>query len=110
MGILGLTIIAPIAEVMDLPIDQEGVLIHEVVDDSPAAEVGLRSGNQQITINGQQVLIGGDLIVAINDQAISNFDDLSAEIDKYKPNDQVTLTILRDGEPSDVQVTLGKKP
>ena len=42
---------------MDLPADQAGVLIHEVVDDSPAAEAGLRGGDQQITIDGQQVLI-----------------------------------------------------
>jgi uncharacterized membrane protein len=87
LGILGLTIIAPIAEATDLPADQEGVLIH-----------------------GQQVLVGGDHIVAIDDQDITNFDDLSTIISKYQPNDQVTLAILRDEEPVDVQVTLGKKP
>ena len=71
-----------------------GALITAVLDDTPAAEFGLQKG---------------DVIVAINDEAIENVSHLRAAIAMYKPTTTVSISILRDGQTQDVSVTLGER-
>ena len=61
-------------------------------------------------MNGQNVQIGGDVVTAVDGQAVTSMDDFAQIIGSKKPNDAVTLSILRDGQKSDVQVTLGERP
>jgi serine protease Do len=109
LGIVGLTLTPDIAQAMDLSADQEGVLLEEVQQGSPADEAGLRGSFQSVTINGQQLLVGGDVIVAMDGQRIASFEDLSGFMQQAEPGQEVALTLLRDGNQVEVSVTLAAR-
>jgi serine protease Do len=111
LGISGTDLTLDLAKAMNLPDNQRGALISEVVTGGPADKAGLRGSNQQVQIDGQQALVGGDVIVAINGQSIESMDDLITYLtNSTSVGDQVTLTILRDGSQKSVQVTLEARP
>jgi serine protease Do len=110
LGIAGLTVTPEIAENMALDSDQQGVLVEEVVQDSPADKAKLRGSDKSVTIDGQQVTIGGDVITALDGNAVERFEDLQALVRQAKPDQEVTLTVLRDGQEIEVPVTLGERP
>ncbi len=111
LGIAGGTLLSAYAEAMNLDPDQRGVLVNEVLKDSPAGKAGLVGSNQEVTIDGFPAQIGGDVITQIDDQPILEFDDLLAYIVRQtKPGQEVTLTILRDGEQMQVEVTMEARP
>lgn len=108
IGILGGTLTPPLAEAMGLPADQQGVLIGEVVGDSPAQEAGLQGSTTTAEIDGQEVLVGGDVISAVDGHPIPNMQTLQEFLAQYAPGDEVTLTVLRDGEEVEIPLTLGQ--
>jgi S1-C subfamily serine protease len=110
LGIQGLTLTPEIAEAAELPAGQEGVLVVEVIRGTPADEAGLRGGDQVLEVNGQQVQIGGDVVVAIDEQPVSSFDDLKGYLQQAEPEQVVSLSVLRDGSEIIVEVTLGERP
>jgi serine protease Do len=110
LGINGATLTADLAEAMDLDAAQEGVLILNVVNGSPADEAGLRGGFRALNLNGERLPIGGDVIVAVDGEDMTTMVALVELVAGKEPGDTVTLTILRDGEQSDVTVTLGERP
>ena len=111
LGISGTTLDDDLARAMDLPVEQNGVLVFQVIEGSPAAEAGLRGSDEQITINGLGAVIGGDVITKMNDQVINNFEDLLTYIVRQTSIGQtVTLEIIRDGEPQTIEVTLQARP
>ena len=75
----------------------KGVLIGQVVPDSPAKRAGL----QGMTFNKL-----GDIILAVNDEKVNTPNDLILALEKYKPGQVIKLTILRDNKQFDVDVTL----
>jgi serine protease Do len=108
LGIVGLTLSPEIAQAMDLPSDQAGVLVEAVQQGSPADEAGLRGSYKMLTLNGQDVRVGGDVIIAIDDQPLASMDELSGYLQQAEPGQRVTLTLLRDGERVEVAVTLAE--
>jgi 2-alkenal reductase len=71
----------------------------------------LQGGSQQITINGGNITVGGDIITAVNDHQITSNDDLISYIFVHtNSGDTVTMTILRQGKEMKVQVTIGIFP
>jgi len=100
-----------IANAMNLPSEQLGVLVETVNAGGPADKGGLRAGSTNITDNGEQVTIGGDVIIAYNGQTVKNIDDLIGFLYNSGSVGQiVTLTVLRNGQQIQVQVTLGIRP
>jgi S1-C subfamily serine protease len=77
---------------------------------SPADEAGLRGSFMPIEVNGEQILIGGDIITAVDKATVDSIRSLSLALSQYEPGDEVTLTILRDGETVEVPVTLAERP
>jgi putative serine protease PepD len=69
--------------------------IEQVNPNTPAAQAGLRPG---------------DTVTAINGTPVSTSDQFIATIDKYKPGQQVTLSITRSGQSKHVTVTLAQRP
>ena len=111
LGISGATLSADMARAMKLDPNQHGVLIAEVTDGGPSAKAGVQGSSTETTIDGLPVQVGGDVIVGIDDKTVKEFDDLLAYIVRHaKVGQTVTLHILRDGKPQDVQVTLGARP
>lgn len=110
MGILAGTLTPQLAEAMDLPADQQGVLIGEVVGGSPAEEAGLQGSTTTAEINGQEVLVGGDVIVAVDGHPIPDMQTLQQFLTQYMPGDEITVTVLRDGEEVELELTLGQAP
>jgi serine protease Do len=110
LGIRGMTVTPEIAQAMSLDEGQQGVLVVEVIGDSPADNAGLQGGQESATIQGQQVPVGGDVIVAWDDEAVTQMEGLQALVSAGHPGQQATVTVLRDGAQLDLQVTLEGYP
>ena len=95
-----------IAQQIGLPADY-GILIERVLPGGAAAKAGLRGGTQQAYQGNIPVMLGGDLIVGFDGQAITNPQDLSAAMNEHRAGDVVTLTIFRGQKRMNVKVTLG---
>ena len=95
---------------MDVPVD-EGLLVAEVVPGSPAAEAGIRGGDQVVRIGNTQIPLGGDIITAINGKPITNFQELTVYLEsETQVGDTVDVTLIRDGREMTVKVTLAERP
>jgi S1-C subfamily serine protease len=112
LGISGDSLIDEVTQAMNLPAGTQGVLIINVVQDSPAAKAGLRRSREVLTLAGQEYPFGGDIIAAIQGESITGMDDLITYlVDNTRPGDQVTLDLIRaGGERETVGVTLGARP
>jgi serine protease Do len=109
LGITGVTVTSGIAQAMGLPSSVQGVLVEEVQPGSAADDAGLQGGSQQETINGQQVTIGGDVIIGIDGAPITSFDELSTFLQQAQSGQVVLLELVRNGSLLQVEVTLGEK-
>ncbi|MCI0712417.1 MAG: trypsin-like peptidase domain-containing protein [Chloroflexi bacterium] len=106
---LGLTV-AALAEPFNLPVNQ-GVLVVSVAEGTAAAEAGLQGGTETVTFRGENVQIGGDIIIAVNGQDVSDLDELLAYlVENTSPGDTITLTVVRGGETLEIPVVLGERP
>jgi S1-C subfamily serine protease len=110
LGIQGLTVVPEITEAMDLEAEQQGVLVAEVVPGSPAGEADLRGGKSVLDLDGQSIQVGGDIIVAVDGERVAGMEDLLAILSDSEPGQDVTLTVLRDGQEIMVEVSLGERP
>ena len=111
LGISGSTLLADMAELMDLPRDTGGALVSQVTLDSPADKAGLRGSDRTAVLDGVDYPVGGDVIVSINGSNVDDMDDLIAYLSgNTRPGDKVTLEVIRDGERVSLEVTLGARP
>lgn len=110
LGVTVQPLTAEIATEMGLPQDQAGLLIEQVEAGSPADAAGLQGSFVPVLINGMRVLIGGDVITAVNGKAVSTSEELRNTIQSFSAGQEITLTILRDGQSLEVKATLAKMP
>lgn len=110
LGITGIVLDEALVDGLNLPKDTAGILIQRVQADSPADKAGLRGGTRPVSINGRMVLAGGDVILAVDDQAITSLKDLQDVLAQHSPGDVVNVTILRNGRERTVEVTLEARP
>jgi serine protease Do len=110
LGIVGTTMNSDIAQAMNLPANQEGVLVEQIQAGGPAAQAGIQGSFKPLTVNGQTIMTGGDVIIAYNGQTVSQLSDLQAMLQESQPGEDVTLTVLRDGSQTEIHVTLGTAP
>lgn len=104
LGILGVTVDENIAREMNLKQGQQGVLVVQVQAGSLADSAGLRAGSKPVTINGQQLMVGGDIITSVNDQSVAGIEELKAILSQLTPQQELSLTLLRDGR--EMQITI----
>jgi S1-C subfamily serine protease len=87
-----------------------GGLVAEVSSGSPAEKAGIEGGDDKVTFQAGRYRTGGDVILQIDGNDVVSPDDLAEAVAERQPGDVVTVTILRNGERKDVDVTLGKRP
>lgn len=109
LGISGATISDQISEALNLGTDS-GVIVQEAPKDGPAAAAGIEAGTTPVTVGGQRVLTGGDIIVKANGEELGSMEDLIRIVNDSKVGDEIELEVYRDGETRDVSVTLGSRP
>ena len=109
LGIIGTDVTPQIADVLNLPVKQ-GALVQSVVKDGPADKAGIQGGSNPITIAGQQLQAGGDIITSIDGKPVNGMDDVISAVDTKQPGDQVELGIAHGSQNSTVTVTLGNRP
>ncbi len=110
LGVSLLDITPEIAKQMDLKDGQKGALIQSIEKDSPADKAGLHGGDKAFEVNGNQIMIGGDIITAMDGNAVESVKDLRGRILRANPDDEVKLTILREGSEKEVTVKLAERP
>ncbi|MBM3940682.1 MAG: PDZ domain-containing protein [SAR202 cluster bacterium] len=99
-----------IAREMGLPATQRGVLIVTLAPDGPAARAGLRAGTREVTIDGQTVAVGGDVLTAVDGVPIPDPDALTRFLARStRPGQDVVVTFLRDGLEQTATVTIGER-
>jgi S1-C subfamily serine protease len=107
IGIRSLPIGPELAQEMGLAADY-GVLIVEVTKGGAAERAGLKGGSQRVYIGNVPVMLGGDLIIAIDGEQIADQQDLGAALNRHKAGETVTITIYRGKRKMDVKVVLGE--
>jgi S1-C subfamily serine protease len=110
LGILTVDMSYPLAQVTQSTVTY-GVLVERSVHNGPADLGGLKGGTNEVFVQGQQYIIGGDVITSINGVRILNNDALSTYLERNtQPGQTITVNIVREGKPMTLEVTLGTRP
>jgi len=107
LGVHTIPIGPELADQLGLAADY-GLLINDVISGSAAERAGLRGGNKRAFLGNMPIMIGGDLIVAIDGQQVEDPQDLSHIMNNHRAGDTVTVTIYRGKNKMDIKVTLGE--
>jgi S1-C subfamily serine protease len=107
LGIVSYPIGPDLASQMGLNADY-GLLIQRVIPGGPAERAGLHGGNEQAYVGNQAIVLGGDLIVAIDGQDVQDPQDITALMDKHQAGDTVSVTILRSRRKMTFKLILGE--
>ncbi len=90
-----------------------GLLLLDLADDGPASRAGLRAIQTRTERIGPYLRRRldpetADLLIAVDDVPIKSVDDLLSEVESHSPGQTVTVTVIRQGEKVEVEVTLGQ--
>lgn len=107
LGMTGGPLTSDIAQREGLERNFKGVIVDTIVKDSPADEAGI---NGSIT-NQYGERLGGDIITAVDGNPVIRMEDLISHLETERSVGQnMTLTIYRDGNILDKQITVGQRP
>src|SRR5450432_207693 len=107
LGVRTIPISPELADEMGLSVDY-GLLIIQVTPGGSADQAGLRAGTERAYLGNTPIMLGGDLIVAIDDQKVQDEEDLSQMMNNHRAGDTVKVTIYRNKKKLDVTVSLGE--
>ncbi len=107
MGVRTIPIGPELADQMGLAAGA-GLLIVEVVPGSAAERAGLRGGTERAYLGNAPIMIGGDLLVAIDGQPVEDQQDLSHVMQNHRSGDTVTVTVYRGKKRMDFKLVLGE--
>jgi S1-C subfamily serine protease len=110
IGITTSNISPDLADALNLD-DAKGVLVMTVVKGSPADKAGIRGSSQSIVVDDVELLVGGDVILSIDEHDVRKIDDVLMQLQREKSvGDVLNLGVLREGQMTNVVLTLEKRP
>jgi len=98
-GIEGLLVEGNLAKALNLP-QPAGVLVQRVAEGSIAWRWGIHAGRLRANVEGQEIVLGGDIILELNGVSVEesgNYDEIYGNIGKLKPGDNLDITLFRQG-------------
>jgi S1-C subfamily serine protease len=107
LGITSFAIGPDLASQMGLAVDS-GVLVQNVISGGAAERAGIHGGNQQAYVGNTPILLGGDLIVAIDGREVTDPQDINAIMDKHQAGDVVSVTFYRGRKQLTLKLALGE--
>lgn len=110
LGVAGRDMTPDIADLLGIN-EPRGFLVMDVVAGSPAEKAGIKRGNEDTVIDGIPIKLGGDVIIAIDNNTVRKIDDILAYLEMEKSvGDDLKLTVLREGQTMEVVATLAARP
>ena len=109
LGLQGREIDGQVSSVLRLPLSP-GYLVEVVYDGSPADRAGVRGGNLSVVVQGEEYLVGGDILTAIDGTPMRTHQDYLAKVKTLKPGQRARITIMRDGQRRELSLTVGERP
>jgi len=107
LGVRTIPIDPDLADQMGLPANY-GLLIVQVIAGAAADRAGLHGGNQRAYLGNEQIMLGGDLIIAVDGETVEDERDLAQIMNRHRAGDAVKVTVYRGKRKMDVPVTLGE--
>jgi S1-C subfamily serine protease len=108
LGIEGSNVTPAIAQTLGLQ-QPRGFLIFAVETTSPADVAGLKGGDRVVTIEGRPVVLGGDVIIAIDNIEIQGAEDIEGLLATKTIGDSIGFTVIRANSTQDFNVVLGAR-
>jgi S1-C subfamily serine protease len=109
LGMQGRAVDAALGAVVRMPITP-GYLVEVVFEGGPAEQAGVRGGNLAIVVQGEEYLLGGDILTAIQGTPVRTHQDYVAKVRTLKPAQRVKITLMRDGHSRELTLTVSERP
>jgi S1-C subfamily serine protease len=110
LGVSGIDMTPEIAEAIGLG-EPRGFLVIDAEPGGPADSAGIRGGDTPVQLDGREITLGGDVILAINDRDVRKIDDMLGYLQQAtQVGEIVPLTVWREGQIIEIDVTLGARP
>ncbi len=109
IGIQGRMVTPSLLSLLRLPM-APGLLIEVVEDGSPAERAGLKGGHLSVAVQGEEFLVGGDILTAVGGRPIKDQNDFRAAAKSLKLGHQLRLTVFREGATREVTLTVVERP
>jgi len=121
-GIEGLVVTGSLARALNLP-QAAGVLVQRIGDGSIGSRLGINQGTLRVTIQGTDILLGGDVILSVNNIAIidprsaqslgsltsdENYKRIYNTVATLKPGDPLVVTVFREGKVLKLTTTIDR--
>jgi serine protease Do len=99
-GLSGVLLAGDLARIFNVPPPGVGMLLQHVARASPAAAIGLQGGSMRATIEGEDLVLGGDIVLAVQGipLEIGNYQTIRATLSRLQPGETIRVRILRNGE------------
>jgi S1-C subfamily serine protease len=107
LGVITLAIGPDIADQLGLPADS-GLLVQRVIPGGAAERAGLKGGTERAYLGNTPIMVGGDLIVAVDGQDVQEQQQLAQIMNNHRAGDTVRVTIYRGKRRIDLNLTLGE--
>jgi len=107
LGVVSYEIGPDLASQIGLAVDS-GILIQKVIPGGAAERAGLRGGTEQAYVGNTPILLGGDLIVALDGKPVNDPQEISAVMDKHQAGDTMSVTFYRGRKQITVKLILGE--
>jgi serine protease Do len=109
LGVDGNLIDAKLVQVFAMPLT-EGFLVESVEPGSPASAAGITGGGLPVKVEHQSFILGGDIIMSINDIALKDDDNMQKALDLVRIGAKVKLKIFRKGKIVTSELTIIERP
>jgi S1-C subfamily serine protease len=111
LGATTRSLMPQLAKAMGLAETRQGALVEDVAVDGPADNAGLRGSSKKMTVEGEDLIVGGDVILAVNGQRIARAADLDTYLIRHtEPGQKLQLKVLRDGKEIVLEATIAALP
>jgi S1-C subfamily serine protease len=109
LGMQGREIDSRLGSLIRMPMTP-GYLVEIVYDGSPADRAGIRGGSLSVVIQGEEYLLGGDILTAIQGASIRTHQEYLARVRTLRPGQRVKISIVRDGHTREMTLTVAERP
>lgn len=93
-------------DLLNVPNNMKGYLVKSVAKGSPGDEAGLQGGTKIVTVDGEQMVLGGDIILSVEGipaDSAANFMKVRDLLGTLKSGEPFTATVLRKGRVLDLK-------